>query len=760
MPTKPSTKIKLNWIGGTGSWSVTDDELYPHAAEWNRIVGSRNVWWNDKNAYEDHVRTAKKLLAELFDLTDLQLENMANAGHVEVAIHYQAEETGYSARLMPWEYILSAATQKWRAEQPFIVTRHLVGLKTKTRQGKAENRIDLLFVESAPGGLSEFYSFESERTILRDIMSQNDHNFLQPLVNPDLAQLGAGIEQGKPSAVHLTAIDAHEGASLMGLPPDPTRWDGIYFTTEGGSPVVAESSLLAQTMVASHKTRPRLVTFNCYFTGARVATQCVAQGAEFAIGFQNTIDDRHAELFFVTFYQALVLAPGKVLEAFREAIKTTRERAKNTNEPTFRGSGVILWSEVSTILKRTTSASQKMQSKLAHEVSQKFETELVDGSALGWRCPLPKSINYASLHNSEPIFPIFEIWPAKPGLIKGVSVKVSLNMGSDRPLEFQQEYDVRDKTNVQVILPLMWFVLNRLKESIVTTIRVDISKDGVPIHLEQDRVLLNPINEWIDSEANRAFLPSFVLSGDRAVVALVKTSRHNLAVLSASYTAGFDGYQTQNEENIDLQVESIWATLAFDKQIDYIEPPPSFNETVQRLRSPSEIIETECGTCIDLALLIAACLEYVGLRSVLFLSEGHAYSGYWRSEGAHNEFVDTLKGLVSADPGVGPPLASEAATQSTVMQGISPALASTVREKKGVGRDSLYVCYDATLVRHYVENGDLVPIETTLLTEHQALARAVEEGARNFKNSSFEMLLDVALARRQGVRPLPLGDGQ
>jgi hypothetical protein len=57
----------------------------------------------------------------------------------------------------------------------------------------------------------------------------------------------------------------------------------------------------------------------------------------------------------------------------------------------------------------------------------------------------------------------------------------------------------------------------------------------------------------------------------------------------------------------------------------YINPPPTFTEKSQRLRTPSDIVMGKRGTCIDLTLLLAACLEYAEIYPVLFLLKDHAF---------------------------------------------------------------------------------------------------------------------------------------
>ena len=48
-----------------------------------------------------------------------------------------------------------------------------------------------------------------------------------------------------------------------------------------------------------------------------------------------------------------------------------------------------------------------------------------------------------------------------------------------------------------------------------------------------------------------------------------------------------------------------------------------------KVRSPGTLLKSKLGTCLDLALLFAACAEQAGLNPVIGLSEGHAFCGVW-----------------------------------------------------------------------------------------------------------------------------------
>jgi hypothetical protein len=210
-------------------------------------------------------------------------------------------------------------------------------------------------------------------------------------------------------------------------------------------------------------------------------------------------------------------------------------------------------------------------------------------------------------------------------------------------------------------------------------------------------------------------------------------------------TAGFDGYQSVDEgaptvearyDAVDLQVRAIWSALLYDFELHYINPPPSYSAFHQRLRTPSEIVKGRRGTCIDLALLLAACLEYIDIYPVVFLLKGHAFPGYWRSPKFHKEFQQ-----VTSVP------LPEAPTPD--------ALGATAHTTTRF--EDAYAVKNFTETRSLVATGRLVPLETVWLTTHGPFADAVEEGRRNLRRAlEFDSMIDLVRARATGVTPLPV----
>jgi len=256
-------------------------------------------------------------------------------------------------------------------------------------------------------------------------------------------------------------------------------------------------------------------------------------------------------------------------------------------------------------------------------------------------------------------------------------------------------------------------------------------------------VKLLAVDEWVDTKELDAYLPSFVFPRDRAVAKIIDTAQHYLMSLSDDYGAGFDGYQGVDPgaedpfASVDLQARAIWSALSYDFPLSYINPPPTFSVSSQRLRSPSDVIEGRRGTCIDLALMLAACLEYVGIYPVIFLLGDHAFPGYWRSEEDRSNFIYMLPKSVAE---------------------VSPR-SGGVRDASAGSSPKPWVLSNYTEITKLVRSGALLPIETVLLTQREGFWDAVDEGVSNLRNKDeFQMMIDVQYARNneRPVTPLPI----
>jgi hypothetical protein len=298
----------------------------------------------------------------------------------------------------------------------------------------------------------------------------------------------------------------------------------------------------------------------------------------------------------------------------------------------------------------------------------------------------------------------------------------------------------------RVVIPLTAELPRSLREVLHSTVYVKVSCAGGVAYEDTHRVKLLPVDQWLDDSANNPWLPSFVIPRDPAVTRIVSAARRYLVALADDPGAGFDGYQRVDYKNlesddvVDLQVRALWTTLVHDFRLLYINPPPAYAKRHQRLRTPTEILASGSGTCIDLALLLAACLEYVDISPVVVLLSGHAFVGYWRSDLDHDQFrelEDLPRGL---SVGVG-----EVSRRSSV--------SLVDRHSWRLGQQQ----YEE--LRLHAENGRIRFLEATGLCFNYSFTTALDEGLANMgSRRDFDSLLDIRLARRASppVTPLPI----
>lgn len=168
-----------------------------------------------------------------------------------------------------------------------------------------------------------------------------------------------------------------------------------------------------------------------------------------------------------------------------------------------------------------------------------------------------------------------------------------------------------------------------------------------------------------------------------------------------------DAYQSQNPDRIKKQMGAIFEAIA-SLGIVYCSPPASFEKDGQRIRMCDTIFTQKLGTCIDLALLYASCLEAIGLHPLLVILKGHAFVGSWLIEDIFPDCVNDDVSLLKK------------------------------RSAKGIN--------------------EIILIETTFMNAGSAGTFDESITTANHKlnnDSDFLLFIDIKRARYSGIRPLP-----
>ena len=703
--------------------------LQKDAMYWAYVVRSRRRWAGTARASDSPIR---RLIA------DADLKDIADGQLVEIDIPYVGEETGWEYRILPWEHLLSEATKQYRGERPLTVIRRLRA-GGRTPAAHRDPLTSVLFVESAPGGLGNFYDVKAEGELMLNALGLRA-NQIAVAVNPTEENLRARVAQADPTLIHLAGVDTHQAIELLELSDGHGRedeLDGYALAGSGAEPVFTSAEPLASILSAG-AAKPELVLCNIYNSAARIAPLAVAAGVRCAIGYQDVIEDTLAAAFCTTFYRAL--RQGKqLLESFQDGITALRERPTR-----LKGAGIVLWSADSLIAEKTRRRATAKSARLLPAARVPAAERIrVDVKPLA-------AINYSLLHNRRSLFKTLDIFRRDvTGPIENIEISATLFVG-EVSFPFQQTVTMKASENYlpiadRVVVPLTSSIIRTQGESIQSSLYLRVSCDGAVVYADTSRVQLSPVDEWTDTDENRWWLPSFVLPRDPTVARIIDRSQRYLMAMADDPSAGFDGYQSVDESAatvearygpVDLQVRAIWSALLYDFQLHYINPPPSYSASNQRLRTPSDVVRGRRGTCIDLALLLSACLEYVDIYPVVFLLTGHAFPGYWRSDTLHDDYrqVKTVPLPESAQP---------------------DALRASQRTTERF--EDAYALKNFLEARALIAEGKVVPLETVWLTTHGAFTEAIDEGRRNLRRANeFDSMIDVALSRTAGVTPLPI----
>jgi very-short-patch-repair endonuclease len=248
--------------------------------------------------------------------------------------------------------------------------------------------------------------------------------------------------------------------------------------------------------------------------------------------------------------------------------------------------------------------------------------------------------------------------------------------------------------------------LSGLNASRRAELRIRVEVAGEVLAEQAVEINLLPPSHWGGVNAAPELLAAFVRPTDPSVDVILREASDKLA--AAGRDVAIDGYRKGTKARAWEISDAIWAALV-SHSIAYVLPPRSFERSGQMVRGPSDILSRKVGTCLDLTLLYAACLEQAGLNPVLALTEGHSFVGVW---------------LVDED-------------------------------------FSALVVDDPQMLRKRVQLEEMVVVETTLLTGarparfKQAVEAANKLIAEN-ATTPFELAIDVRRARSAKIRPLDL----
>lgn len=318
------------------------------ALQWGYILRVRTRWAGDADMRDNFSQKAHKDLQDLGIPTDT-IQKCASVQHIEVELYDLGLTTADgtlvldAASEIPWEYLLSSATQRAGRFDSLLVTRCLRNSSGITPTKPSS----VLFVESAPGRIGQIYKFADEEKRLSAAMKLKENHGLTIAKTLPFSRLQYTLRKQAWEVVHVTGVDTHQAAWLI---PDfyeaaakservfdksDRLHDGMILRGDRDSELAVRYDELADLLLASNKP-PGVISLNLYYSGARTARELVKRGVYAALGFLDEIDDEFAELFFQAFYWAWCHDNRTIPDAFLEAWSTM-------DSDRMHGTGIVIW---------------------------------------------------------------------------------------------------------------------------------------------------------------------------------------------------------------------------------------------------------------------------------------------------------------------------------------------------------------------------------------------------------------------------------
>ena len=314
-------------------------------------------------------------------------------------------------------------------------------------------------------------------------------------------------------------------------------------------------------------------------------------------------------------------------------------------------------------------------------------------------------INYAMIHNHVPSCNFCELMNSDE--VDWNNIKVSIDGELIKYSESILEV-IPHGQNIQInnleISPESGKLIE-LTEGIDTIFHLVITISGEIAHQQTFPIKLMAYDQWTGSRIMPELLATFVTPNHPILSRISVKASQFLEKWTGN--SALDEYQTQDPNRVRAQVAAIYEALRSESLI-YSTVPASFETSGQRIRLVDNVLTSKLGTCIDLTLLYASCLEANGIHPLLVLLKGHILVGAWLTEDIYHQTVGD----------------------------------------------------DASFLLKGSANGisDIVLVETTAVASSQNISfeEAATMAQRELKEENrFELFIDVYRCRLDKIRPLP-----
>jgi hypothetical protein len=263
--------------------------------------------------------------------------------------------------------------------------------------------------------------------------------------------------------------------------------------------------------------------------------------------------------------------------------------------------------------------------------------------------------------------------------------------------------------------------LRDLAEPETVLLRVWVNNKQLPL-TKPIEVKVLPPNAW-HCVGHEIALAGFVMPNSDAVNEVIARARFGVRRLFRQANGFADAIESGDPKTVEKILKAIYFCLEERYDLIYENEPRTYAPDWQLVRFQQQTLSELQGTCIDLALLFAACLENIHLDPLLIIIE----TGQ-----------DMVGGII------------QHALIGCWTQAIAPESP---------------VIYDEQQIRTWVESGAILLLDSKGFTptweypEKMTFVQCQKEATRYLQEFPLCYALDVVLAREVGLSPMPFGRG-
>ena len=323
------------------------------------------------------------------------------------------------------------------------------------------------------------------------------------------------------------------------------------------------------------------------------------------------------------------------------------------------------------------------------------------------QCDYLPLINFAIQQNGASIIHQLSIENTTPAPLKDIQVQITTEptFGNAAPIAVAQIPPNESICLSSFNLTLSANYFTQLTERLSGNLKIEITSEAESIFCQTYPIDILAYDQWGGLNVLPEMLAAFITPNHTAIVPIIKRAASILGQWTDN--PSLDEYQSRTPDRVRKQMAAIYTAIT-EQQIIYSTIPASFEEYGQRVRLADSVMAQKLGTCLDMALLYASCLEAIGLNALIIITQGHAFAGAW--------------------------LVPETFPDPT----IDDVSLLTKRTAEGI--------YDITLV------------ETTCMNMGHSsdFDNAVKKANGKLTDgNSFILAIDVKRARHSGIRPIP-----